>query len=292
MRATLSIILICFSSITFSQSFTESDIKELAKTINDQLQGTEIADGMSVRGCYAIGRTLVYQYNVNEDWYPPENMKEELIANFKEGGLSNTYFINDINVDFLYFYGNTLRKRITIKSNEFSDLNFSLGEYVSIKDHPKSKGVNLKLKKPNGWEMKEGDRPNIILMFVHNTNTYAILTKENAMFVSRKEARELLADEKYVEEFITESSTFLRNPETLNHRLITIDTYPCLEFTIRGNMERSGFDMKLITKNWIIFYEDMLVILQCGGLEGKEFDTLLNLYDSITRSVIFPDQYN
>lgn len=292
MRTTFTIILVCFYSVSFSQSFTERDIKELAKTINDKLQGTELSGGMSIRGCYAIGRTLVYQYDVTEDWYATENMKEELIANFKEGGLSKTYFNSEINVDFLYYYGSTLRKRISINSKEFSPLAFSLGEYISIIDHPKAKDVNLKLKKPIGWEIKEGDRPNIIFMFVYNTNTYSILTKDNAMFISRSEAKDLLNDEEYVEEFITETSSFLRNPETLNHRLITIDSYPCLEFTIRGNMERSGFDMKLITKNWIIFYEDKLVILQCGGLEGKEFDALISLYDSITSSVIFPDQYN
>ena len=47
-------------------------------------------------------------------------------------------------------------------TNEFVD-------YVNFKDHPKSKGVNIKLRYPNSFERKEGARPNVISNFVHKT---------------------------------------------------------------------------------------------------------------------------
>jgi len=84
-------------------------------------------------------------------------MKEDLIANFKKGGISDLYYNNEINVDFQYYYGNELRTRITIKSNEFSNLNFSLGDYISLKGLPDSKGVDMKIKIPVGWKISEGD---------------------------------------------------------------------------------------------------------------------------------------
>jgi len=287
MKILFTILLGCFYSISFSQSYSENDIKKLAQQINDKLAGTSIGNGITVRGCYAFERTLVYLYNVTDQWYPPGNMKEDLIANFKKGGISDMYYNNEINVDFQYYFGNKLRTRITIKSDEFSNLNFSLGDYLNIR----AKDVDIKLKIPLGWEIDEGDRPNIIKTFVYKGNTYLIIIKDNATFFSRNEVRKILTPE-YVKEFISESSTAFKNAETLNDQIVTIDTYPTLEFTIRGNKEISGYDIKMIMKSWVIFYEDKIVLLQCAGLDGKEFKTLEPLFNRITNSVIFPEQYN
>ena len=294
MKVLFTLLLVSCCSISFSQSISENDIKELAKQINDELQGMDLGNGngIAVRGCLAFKRTLVYQYDVDEYWYPTENMKEDLIANFKEAGNADMFFKNDINVDFHYYFGNKLQKRISVKSIEFSNLNFDIGDYISIKGHPKAKGVNLKLKPPNGWEIKEGDRPNIVKKFVYDNNSYMIIVKDNITFFSRNEVRELLEDDDYVNEFITDASSFLQNPEILNHSIVTVDKYPTLVFTMKGQMERSGIRMSLIFKNWIIFYEDKIVFLQCGGLNNKEFYSLEGLYHLITNSVIFPEQYN
>ena len=81
---------------------------------------------------------------------------------------------------------------------------FKLGEYVSIKNHPKSKGVDLKLRAPIGWELKEGDRPNIVKKFTKDGSTYLILIKENMTFFSRKMSREVLEDASTRKELITE----------------------------------------------------------------------------------------
>ena len=292
MKLTLSIVLICFYSVSFSQSLSEYDIKQVAQQVNNELQGIDLGNGITIRGCFAFGRTLVYQYDVTEDWYPSENMKETSIANFKEAGISELYFNNDVNVEVYYYLGNKLQKKISIKSTEFSNLNFSLGDYLSIKGHPKAKGVNLKIKQPIGWELKEGNRPNIVKNFAYKTHSYMILIKDNYTFFSKNEARELLTDDAFVNEFVSESSSFLKNAEILNLRIVTIEKYPTIEFTIKGNMERSGINLQIIMKSWVIFYEDKIVCLQCGCFEDKEFNTFENLYNLITNSVIFPEQYN
>jgi hypothetical protein len=73
---------------------------------------------------------------------------------------------------------------------------------------------------------------------------------------------------------------------------VTIDKYPTLVFTVKGDMERSGIKMSLLFKYWVIYYEDKIIFLQCGGIESNEFFLLESLYDQITNSVIFPEQYN
>jgi len=281
-----------FNLISYSQSLSDNDIKVLAQKINNELQGMDFANGITVKGCYAIGRTLVYQYDVNEDWYAPENIKADLIANLVKSGYSDMYFSNDINVEYQYFFGSRLREKVSVKSHELTDLNFTLGEYISIEGHPKSKDVNMKLRTPIGWEIAEGDRPNIVKKFLYKNNNYMIIVKDNIMFFSRNEIRELLSDDDYVNEFLSEASSLLTNPQILNHRVVSVDKYPSLEFTMRGEMERLGIKMSIKQKCWMVFFEDKIVYLQCGGLDNNEFTALEKLYDLITNSVIFPEQYD
>jgi hypothetical protein len=210
----------------------------------------------------------------------------------KTAGAAKNYFLYDIDVDFYYYKGNSLIKKVSVKSNEFSTFNFELGEYLSIKDHIKSKDVNLKLKVPQGWEVKEGDRPNIVKKFTKDGNTYLILIKDNMTFFSRSESEELLSDDSFVNEFVEESSSFLKNPEVIDKSVVTIDTYPSVTFKVRGKMERSGITIPMIMRCWVVFYEDKMVFLQSMGIDNAEFKALEQLYFLVTNSVIFPDQYN
>lgn len=292
MKYAILILIVLCNSFLHAQSFSTIDIKKLAQKVNEELKGNDIGNGVTVIGCIAVGRTLVYQYNVPENWRATEKMKEEIIANYKEAGISELYFNNEINVDFFYYHGNKLIKKISVKSNEFSNLNFTLGNYVSIKGHSKAKGVNLKLKQPVGWEMKEGDRPNIVKKFVYKTNTYLILIKDYMMFLSRKEAQEFLNDKENINEILTGAKLLFKNSELLNYKVVTIDTYPAFEYTVKGIQERSGINIKMIMKTWMIFYEDKIIYLQCSGLDDKKFIELEKLYNLITNSIIFPEQYN
>lgn len=292
MRISLFLIIV-FSPLALSgQSFSESEIKQLAKEVDQNIKGVDIGNGITARGCIAIGRTLIYQYDVPEYWQAPENIKEELISNQKTAGAAKNYYLYDIDVDFYYYKGNSLIKKVSVKSNEFSTYNYDLGEYLSIKGHSKSKGVNLKLKVPIGWQVEEGDRPNIVKKFTKDRNTYLILIKDNMTFLSRGESRELLDDKSYVNEFVEESSSFLTNYEVLDKSIVTIDTYPAVQFKIKGKMERLGITLQIIMINWVVFYEDKIVLLQSAGLDNAEFKALERLYFLITNSVIFPDQYD
>ena len=283
---------LCYFLISFSQVLSENDIKQLAQKVNNELTGMDMGNGITVRGCYAFGRTLVYQYDVDDFWFPPENMKEDLVSNFKEAGYAEIYYNSDVNVDFHYYSGNKLLKKISIKSKEFSNLHFKLGDFISIHGHPKAKGVNLKIQTPIDWEIEEGDRPNIVKKFVYGTNSYVIIIKDNFAFVSKNEAKEFYNDNEFLTEFISEYSSVLNESEILKQEIVTIDKYPALALTLKGSMERSGINIEMTMKNWIIFFEDKIVFLQCGGVSGKDFNALEGLYNLITNSVIFPEQYS
>ena len=294
-KVNLLFALLClalFSNKCYSQTFSESDIKKLAEQVNKQIKGVDIGNGITAKGCLSIGRTLIYQYEVPGYWEAPNNIKEEIISNLKTAGAAKTYFLNNIDVDFYYYKGNSLAKKVSVKSNEFSTFNIELGEYVSIKDHPKAKEVNLKIKVPIGWEVKEGDRPNIVKKIVNEGNTYLILIKDNVTFFSRKQMRESLQEDNFVKEFVQEASSFLKSPQVIDQSVVTIHTYPAVQFKVKGKMERSGLTFPVIMKCWVVFYEDKIIFLQAMGIDNPEFRALEQLYALITNSVIFPEQYN
>jgi hypothetical protein len=271
---------------------SESDIKEIAKKANQQIKGTDIGYGIIARGCLAFGRTLSFQYDVPDNWQAPKKLKEQVISNLKTSGLAKNYFMYDINVNFFYFKGGLLIEKVNIKANEFSTFNYKLGDYLSIKGHPKAKGVNLKLKVPIGWEVKEGNRPNIVKKFVKDGSTYLILIKEHMVFFSRNENKDLFEEDNFVNEIVQESISSFNNPEVLDQSTMTIDTYPTIQFKAKGTKERLGITIPMIMRNWMIFYEDKIVLLSCSGIDNGEFKALEKLYFLITNSVIFPEQYN
>lgn len=287
------LLAFCFLSLrVFSQTFSESDIKKLAEQVNRQIKGVDIGNGIRAKGCFSLGRTLIYQYDVPKYWEAPYNIKEELISNFKTAGAAKTYFLHNIDADFYYFKGNSLSKKVSVKSNEFSTFDLKLGEYITIKEHPKAKEVNLKLKVPVDWEVKEGDRPNIVKKFVNEGNTYLILIKDNGTFFSRKQAKEALQEENFVHEYVQEVSSSLKSAQVLDQSIVTIDTYPSVQFKVKGKVERSGLTFPVILKCWVVFYEDKIIFLQAFGIDNQEFRALEQLYSLITNSVIFPEQYN
>ena len=281
-----------FVNTSYCQTFTESDVKRLSEQANRQIKGVVLGNGIKARGCISVARTLIYQYDVTENWEAPNNIKDEIISNLKTSGDAKTFSSQNIDVSFYYYKGNSISKKVTIKSNEFSTFNSSLGEYISLNNHPKAKGVNLKIKAPVGWEVKEGNRPNIVKMFVNDGNTYLILIKNNVTFYSRKQIREMFKEEKSLKEFVQEASSFLKNTQIIDHSVVTVDNYPAIQFKVKGKMERTGLIFSVILKNWVVFYEDKIVFFQSMGIDNNEFRALEQVYNQITNSIIFPDQYN
>lgn len=291
MRITITFLFLFFSVNLFSQPISEKEIKEIAAEVNEKIKGTKLSDGTVLKGCYAIGRKMIYQYEVNEFWQPSENFRKEIISNFKAGGYGDIYFFNKIDIVLHYFHQNILKKNVTINYSEFSNYNFELGEYISLKNHPKSNGVDLKIKAPLDWEIKEGLRPHIVKKFEYNLNSFGITIKENQTFYSRKQAKELFLKQEYLNDIHEELSSFLANSIILDEFFVSIDNYPGYYFKVSGEMERSGITLPVYILNWIIYYEDSIIILQGIGIIQKESQELEKTFFKIINSIIFPEQY-
>ena len=311
-----SYILILFLSISLSAQYaTAKDVEKLALEISKNInKNPNPISGIVMRGASSYSNTLVYMYDVPEGWYPEENMKQTIIENYNEMDIAKMYINFRINTDFHYYRGSKLVKKIGIKSHEFLnkyDLkgnlisvskkptqSTKLGEYVIYENHPKAKGVNFKVKKPNGWKKMEGDRPNIVQKFVKGTNSYLTLILETGQFISKSQGKELLNDEEIANEMTKGLMAIGKNSKLISKKYVTVDNYPSLEVVMETDVERIGVKGRTRFIIWNVFYEDRLVQLMAGTLlkaDGIELESDwksdLATYRLVTNSMIFPDQY-
>jgi hypothetical protein len=302
MKKYLTLIGVFLNILVFSQRLSTDEIRKLAFDSNKKIQGVNIGNGIVVRGCRSYDRTLVYEYDVPKNWRPTVGMKQEAIENLKEIGVAKMYSQGDVQAEYIYYDDKVVVKKITIHPDDFqiavtyqskpaAKIDFGLGDYISLKDIPKAKGVNMKIQTPKSWDVSDGNRPNIARIFSKDGRTYSILVKDNVSFFSRNEIKELLEDHEFTKDMIAGMSEAFKDPKVLKREIVTIDTYPAIEYMFKGNREQMGINMSLVFKGWVIYYEDKIIYLQGATLSNEDSESFLLLYDQITNSVVFPDQY-
>lgn len=286
------LISLFFCIYISAQNISENDLKKLAFSINKKIIGKDMGNGVVSLGCTSIGRTLLYKYKVPTNWVDLPEGKARLINDLKVRGVAKSYISYNINVSYYYYKNNKLIKTININPSDLSNYNYELGKHLSIKKHPKSKGVNLKIRPPKDWEIKEGNRPNIVKKFLKDDNTYLIVIKNLPTFFSRKHMKEALKDKATLGEFAKEIIGKEHKSELLSHSYVNVDNYPAIFIKQKTSMERLGFKITQYMSSWSVFYEDKLITLMASSSSEADFNNLLNLYFLITNSLVFPEQYD
>ena len=285
-----SSLFFIFLSNLYCQTNSEIVLKEITKQLKNEIVGTEFSNGIWGKNCFSLENTLIIQYNVPEYWQSPISIKEDLISNLQKTGAAKIFYSNNINVNYYYFKGNLVVKKVSIPYTELSDTNFEFQKYIDIKNHPKAKGVNLKLKLPYGWELKEGDRPSIVKKAVKGGNSYLIQVEENQTFYTRKQSNELLQNEEMFSNFFIEYSHIVKNMKMLNRSIVTIDSYPAAFYKFRGDVERLGLSFSVVANVWIVLYEDRIVLFQALAEDNTDYSELEKIFFLITNSIIFIDK--
>lgn len=278
-------------NIGYGQNFSELEIKNLAIELNKSMINTVFDNGIIGRKCFSTGRTIVYTYDIPADWEFSDDLKQEVISNLKNEGDASFFSKYNIDVEYQYYKNNLLFENVTIKSSELIDEKTVLDGYIDLNGHPKAKGVNLKLRTPKSWEVREGNRPNIVKKFVNGTNVFLILIKDNITFLSRRQSRESFEDKTLFDEIIKDTFSFLEKYEIIKSSLVNIDTYNGFQVKVRGSMKKSEMRLQTIMIYWFLYYEDKIIVLQAMGFDEKEFKSFEPTYQLIANSLIFPEQY-
>lgn len=200
LKGVLFLLLIYCSSVN-GQTITEKDIKKLSIEINKKFLNFEDPyTGIKGRGVIPIGEKLIFQYNVPEEWYPPGDIKEVLINNLIISGNHKMFVKYKIDRSFYYFKNNRIIKTVNVNWEELNQ--FKLGKYLELTSHPKSNGLEYKIRPPINWEIKEGDRPHIVKKFINEQMMYLILVNETGQFFTKNEVKELFQTDSDIKKFI------------------------------------------------------------------------------------------
>tara|TARA_B110000879_G_C11107155_1_gene485756 strand:- start:528 stop:1391 length:864 start_codon:yes stop_codon:yes gene_type:complete len=275
-----------FSLNLVSQAVSIEDIKSYSTKLNDKFKGLTIdpATGVKGRGVISIERKLIFQYDVPEEWYPLQDIKEVVTRSLIESGSTSLYVKGKVDVGYYYFKNDRVIKMVNI---DWEDLKFKLGDYIELTNHPKSNGLEFKLKVPLGWVVEEGDGPHIVKKFSNAGKVYLIYVKELGQFFSKKEVRELFSSETDVQELIQAMSD---NEEfNLNDgKVVTIENHPFIYTHGTFKKERMGVEIEGKVHYWFSFIEDQYVYFMGTDFSDDDYN---NEFFRITNSIKLLNQY-
>lgn len=281
----VTLIIIMGTILVRGQSMTDKELKKFSKELNKEfvLFQDEIS-GISGRNVTSIGRKLIFQYNVPSEWTPNWNLKDELIKSLYNVESHSMYVEEQIDLGFIYFNDNKLVKSIDVN---WEELEFRLGDYLDLSTHPKSNGLELKVKVPLGWEIKEGTGNHIVKTLNGRDILYLIFISETGKFLPSQEVEESFSKESFRDNFITEF--FDKKDFVLEkQKLVTIEHHPFIQVTGIQKGERMGIEMEHQVYYWVTLIEDQL--LYVGGMG---FERSKNYYEKlyrITNSLKLPIQ--
>ena len=274
-------------SLTFyGQTMSTKDIKILSEKLNSEFRGVVVdpSSGVKGRGVFSIGKKLVFQYDVPNNWEPFDDIKQKLIDNLIESGNTNLYVKGQVDVGYYYFKNDRLIRSVDI---EWEELTFKLGDYIDLTNHPKSNGLEYKIKKPLGWEVKEGDGPHIVKKFTSGKNIYLIYIRETGQFFSKDEVKEFFENQTDRNEFVNE---FSKNGgfDLNSNKVVTIERHPFIYTSGFVQQERMGVEIKGSVHLWMSFIEDQFIYFM--GSNYSEEDSYMDFF-RITNSVKLLNQY-
>jgi hypothetical protein len=163
------------------------------------------------------------------------------------------------------------------------------GEYIYLKDHPKSKGVNMGILVPNGWEIEEALRQTLVMHLTDGDNYLTIAIEDMVTFLSKDMGRRYLADDRFEEGILKLSSSMGVKMQVISKEMINVDSYPCAKWELIFSTDNMGEKYEYYGITWYIAYEDMLITLS-GNCENGDCPNEREIYDLILWSITFLDR--
>lgn len=185
---------------------------------------------------------------------------------------------------------------IVLSTNYFS---VSAQEYFKIQDnyahyinHPKAKGVDFKIRVPEGWTVKEGNRPNVVSKITLGDNMFMVLIYNGITFISRNQAKELYDSGECEEMLLEEYRDRYINPTIISATNEIIDSYPARYIVCSYSYKYpwQSKPVKFINRVWCIYYEDYIISLQSSSPETYDAYTLSQYYNMV-HSIVFFEHY-
>jgi hypothetical protein len=157
-------------------------------------------------------------------------------------------------------------------------------------NHPKAKGIDLKIEYPASWDAAEGERPNIIQKFRTSNGesvaTVMLAVKEipfPAQNITKKDIEDVFAPETL--------KAFLKpvNGVYISSTRIKLDGLPgsMMHYSARG--QRLDIPVEVRGLNFMVLYENKLITIDCGiampGTENGDIEMQFNQYVTVFKQI-------
>ena len=99
--------------------------------------------------------------------------------------------------------------------------------YAYFHNHPKTNGIDFKVRIPQKWKIEEGNRPHIVAKITNDDlSTFLIIINKSSTFISRNMAKQIYTEGGIEQSTFEEYRTRYYYTELLDTTDVYIDSYP------------------------------------------------------------------
>lgn len=137
-----------------------------------------------------------------------------------------------------------------------------LNSKYDSKNHPKAKGVWVTVRYPTGWEVKEGERPNIVQKFSGDFNDMFVVLALQILDAGAPVEKECsdMSNAEFAEAFSDKAS----NQIVTNVKKTRHEEKPAFLYDMRGTYERAGMSIVTSHRVMTVCYKRNLISTWCS----------------------------
>ena len=221
------------------------------------------------------------------------------IASYHTDDIAAIFSSNFISQKNIYHYTNQYGVPAirVVEASPFDFLGISDNKYrVSLKNNPRSLGVNIEIVEPRGWEMREPHNPYILVNYMTGKGedqlSYMIEIVELPIFLSRRESTKIFHG---LEVYGVSLEGLLGNmtDNIIDIKDDLIGAYPAIHIRLLSDIIIAGEPRKIYTNCWFIIYEDRVIKLWGTAIRPTDYEKGLYdmMFQMLASQVRFPDQF-
>ena len=173
---------------------------------------------------------------------------------------------------FISFYGN-------------SQTNLKLGEYVSFKNSPEAKGIDIGFKEPLGWTKTENsfysDNENLVATYINVEMVSMVqlyVTKAPWYFSDKEKVKDFLSSKEVLEVGFKDLFLESLGYDVITTKLVYIDEYPFLEVYCNTQFKTQK------QTNWLTVKEGVMINL-LGTTINNNYWKMYSFFKKLKESV-------
>ena len=166
-------------------------------------------------------------------------------------------------------------------------------EWFNTKSHPKSTGLEIKLKVPHSFKLEEGDRPHIVQRFREMDGD--ILGAIHTLLINQIPSTEgeqdvTLQPEWVSKEWVVEMLE-LKPADVLSYEKVSIDGIPFAAIECKELKESTTGSIETTSLRYFTVFKNRMIMLSFSNTSTANLSRNHMLYKTIAGSMVFMDKW-